>query len=127
MIYTVQWVSICRQHTVSEWNQSQFPNNKVGDVVGDIGGNDFAEFVRKSKNSAFVIALSNYAGEQGQALDQKPQFDKWVEDQGMQEYVKFVSAGISNPVHQERKYSVYLAILQSKDHETPVELKGMVQ
>lgn len=127
MIYSIQWASVCRKTMVSEWNKELYPDKQLGDIFGDLGGKEVADFIKESKDSTFLFSLSNYAGIQGTSMDQKPTFDEWVKTYGLEKYVKFVSAGISNPVHQERKYSIYVAVLQSEDTKYPLEVKGMVQ
>jgi hypothetical protein len=126
MIYSASWASIFLIQTVTQWNKPNFPGKEIGDTVNETS-KTLAEAIKASKDDTFLFLLSNYAGGQAQYnLDQKPQFDRWIKEHELEKYVKFVSAGISNPAHQERKYSLYLAVLQSEEHNTPVELKGMV-
>jgi hypothetical protein len=129
VIYSIYWMSVYTEQRVTEWNKAQFPNRKVGDLVSSSEySKELADGIKESENDTFLFLLSNYAGEQAKhGKDQKPQFDSWIKEHGLEEYVAFMSAGISNPAHQERKYSVYLVVMQSKNHHMPVEMKGMVK
>lgn len=127
MIYAIGWSSVCSVVYINEWNKEHYPESKVGEkLIRD--GKDLAEFIKASKDDTFLFSLSNYAKEQAKyCFDQKPQFDEWVKKYEMEPYIKFMSAGISNPVHQERKYSIYVVVMQSAEHSCPLEVKGMVK
>lgn len=124
MMYSFTWSSVWAPGgSVTPWNQKQYPDKKIGDPIGGAAGKDVADYIKNSKDCSFFFCLSNFAGEQGHSPDQKPQFDQWIKENQLEEYVKFYSSGISNPVHQERKYSLNVVIMQSKDHSCPMELK----
>lgn len=125
-VYSFTWSSVISPGgVISEWNKHLYPGRNIGEAVNPNGAKDVADYIKNSKEDTFFFCLSNYAGPQAVGChDQKPQWEKWVEENQLQEYVKICSAGISNPIHQERKYSLYVVIMQSKDHPCPVELKG---
>jgi hypothetical protein len=121
MIYNIQWGVFYSDLIVSQWNRKHYPKNKMGDFIkGSEKGKMFADFIKEGKNDTFLFILVDYS--HLKVASQKDQFDSWINENDLRDYIVLESSGISNPVHPERKYNLYFVVMQTKEHDTPVEI-----